>query len=190
LLHELNPELRYRITPDVSYELRIPPDTKGLLLARLDEMPASALPFASVARAASKPAPPKPAAGSIIMHKVRKGETLSGIANKYGVSVSQIVQANNKRKKNTIIAGEQLRIPVARGYASKSSPKSAKYARTHVVRSGDTLWMIAQRYGTTPKEIMKINNLNSHSIRIGQVLKIPVPVVETHKEKRNYSMFR
>lgn len=90
---------------------------------------------------------------------VRPGETLWQIAQRYGVSVSLITEANGLRDPNRLVPGLALLIPVP---------------NVHVVRSGDTLWRIAQRYGTTVDAIARLNGISIQQyIYPGQRLAIP-----------------
>ena len=96
-LAELNPELRYRATPQRAYELRVPAGMEAAIGASLASLPTW-----------KRPTP------QYITHRVRSGETLSGIARRYGASVSSIMRANGLRSANRIMPGQRLRIP-ARG---------------------------------------------------------------------------
>jgi LysM repeat protein len=98
-----------------------------------------------------------------ITHRVRFGETLSGIAWRYGVTIQQIVDANNIRNRNLIFAGQTLRIPVERQDFFE-----------YTVQRGDTLTSIAHRFGTTVWEIARLNGIwNVNLIFVGQRLLIP-----------------
>ena len=159
-LKTLNPELRYDLVPPESYTLRVPKGSQDELLAKIDTIPTSKLPQRAY-----------------VYHRVRTGQTLSTIARRYRTSVRAIMRANNMRRSNFIRAGKRLKIP-QRGYtlAKKSAPaKRAAVPSTgkHYVRKGDSLWIIAKRYGTTVKKIKKINALSSNHLYIGQRLKIP-----------------
>ncbi|REJ82150.1 MAG: LysM peptidoglycan-binding domain-containing protein [Acidobacteria bacterium] len=139
---------------------------------RLDpaELDGSATSIA-VARAssgeASGPEPPavSTAAGaagdsSLQVHTVRRGEALSSIASRYGVSASLLVRSNDLASPDRIHVGQRLVIP----------PSGT---RLHTVRSGDTLGAIAERYATTVTALMRANRLDSSVIRVGQVLAVP-----------------
>lgn len=108
--------------------------------------------------------PPPPA---ITRHTVRAGETLYAIALRYGVTVQQIVAANNITNPGLIRVGQVLTIPT-RSQTPPTTP--VKYT----VKAGDTLYRIAQRYNTTALAIARANNIaNLNLIRVGQVLTIP-----------------
>ena len=106
------------------------------------------------------------------VHIVRRGDTLSGIARKYGTSVAAIQSANHLR--GTIIyVGQRLKIPTRSGTSNDGNSGSKKQKKTivHVVRRGETLGQIAQRYGVTVTQIAKLNGIkNTSLIRVGQKL--------------------
>jgi len=102
-------------------------------------------------------APTRPAS-----HTVASGQSLSVIANKYDITTLQLKQFNNLQT-NSLKAGQKLNIPPANFVIKK-----------HKVRSGESLSVIAKRYGTTTSAIMSTNKLRSKSLSIGQVLTIPV----------------
>ena len=107
------------------------------------------------------------------VHVVRRGETLSGIAARYGVSMWALMRANGLRSANRIYAGQRLVIPSGGGrYASTPSRSTGK--RVHVVRWGETLSGIAARYGVSVRALMRANGLRSaNRIYAGQRLVIP-----------------
>jgi LysM repeat protein len=104
---------------------------------------------------------------------VRKGDSLSKIADRTGVSVPQLRAANGLRG-NLINAGQKLRIPSTVGVASAVSKSDVIAANdfTHRVSRGDTLWTIANRYGTSVKQLRRVNSKTGDSLQVGQVLKI------------------
>jgi membrane-bound lytic murein transglycosylase D len=158
-LKDLNPELRYSVLPPNTYTLRVPVGKKDLLLASIDQVPVSS--------------PPRPA---YVYHRVRKGETLSTIARRYHTSVKNIMWANNLTRSSYIVAGKKLKIP-QRGmvvtHAQAAAPSHEVWNQKHVVKSGDSLWIIAKRYGTTTQKIQEMNRLSTTRLRINQVLKVP-----------------
>lgn len=116
----------------------------------------------------------------IVYHRVRSGDTLGGIADKYGVSVAAIRTAN--RIRGTIIhPGDDLLITAApRGMetrvalADDDTPARRAPAGKHVVRRGDTLWSIARAHSITLQSLASSNGISSDStLAVGQVLDIP-----------------
>ncbi|MGC9364391.1 MAG: LysM peptidoglycan-binding domain-containing protein [Fidelibacterota bacterium] len=157
VLKEYNPELRRWITPpDVeNYVLRVPVGKGAGLAEKLAELPS----------VDSKP--------QWTTHRVRRGQTLSYIARKYGTSVSALIAANNIRNKNQIKVGQVLRIPTSNYYAAPSA-SSDQDMITHVVRKGETLSEIGERYGVGVSKIRSLNDLyGKRYIYPGQRLKIP-----------------
>ena len=100
----------------------------------------------------------------VTVYVVRPGDTLWLLAHKFNTTVDAIKRLNELTSDNLSI-GQVLRIP-----AAESSGNS--YFE-YTVRSGDTLWLLAQRYGTTVNAIKSLNGLNSNILNIGQVLLIP-----------------
>ncbi|MGV3763125.1 LysM peptidoglycan-binding domain-containing protein [Parapedobacter sp.] len=115
-------------------------------------------------------------AENAVTHRVRKGETLGEIANRYHVSV-QDLKVWNRLKNNTIVPGQPLRVMASGGKSTKSSaesPASASYI-SYRVKRGDTLSGIAQRHQSTSVAAIKSDNgLRSSRIKPGMTLKIKV----------------
>lgn len=96
---------------------------------------------------------------------VKRGDTLSEIANRYGITVNQIVIDNNIQNKNLIYPGQVLNIN--RNVSINNTDIS------YVVKRGDTLWNISKRYGVSVESIVRINNIqNRNLIYPGQTLLI------------------
>ena len=96
-------------------------------------------------------------------HTVLYGQTLSGIARMYGVTIPDIMVANGLANANLIYAGQRLLIPVVGGEAA-----------VHVVAAGESLLTISAKYGVTVREIAARNGIwNTNLIFIGQRLAIP-----------------
>ncbi|WP_418304143.1 N-acetylmuramoyl-L-alanine amidase AmiB [Pantoea alhagi] len=106
--------------------------------------------------------------GPVMRHVVKRGETLSGIAAHYGVSMSTLTQLN-KLKKQSVWVGQRLKVP-ASGTVSAAANRGP--LRHKVVR-GDSLTAIAVHYGVSAQAIMQANNMKSTNVMLGQTLKIP-----------------
>lgn len=112
------------------------------------------------------------------VHTVAAGDGFESIANQYGVTVRELVSANPQLLK----AGDKLTVPVAIAIPQEVDPASTgggggsslAASRTHTVQSGDSLTVIAVKYGTTVAAIASANDIkNINNIKVGQVLKIP-----------------
>ncbi len=157
-LMELNPELRYKITPPGNYALRVPMGKKQILLARLNEIEPWRLPKKKY-----------------VYHIVRRGETLSSIALRYGSRVRDIVLANRLRHRHLIRVGQKLKIPLRTRTLGQrfKRPKSRVKGRKYVVKKGDSLWAIARKFRTDVSTLKRINGLASNCLSVGEVLRIP-----------------
>lgn len=124
-------------------------------------------------RTSPTPAPSAPSRPRTTTHRVRSGENLTQIAQRYGVTVNQIVNANSLRS-TTIRTGQRLRIDANASRAGSTASRAAAGPQTvtHVVGGGQNLTTIARRYGVTVQQIMDWNNLRSSTIRVGQRLRI------------------
>ena len=104
--------------------------------------------------------PPEGATGNY--YTVKAGDTLYGIASKYGISVDELKAANNLSS-NTLTIGTVLVIPTA---LEPETPDENIY----IVKFGDTLYSIANKYGMTVNELKNLNGLTSNTLSIGQQL--------------------
>lgn len=181
-LKKLNPELRYGVIPGDNYPFRIPQGSSELLLSQLSDVPATDdLPAEADER--DKPASPKEKMAS---HKVKRGETLASLAKQYQTSQQDIAKANKLKKSAKIKPGMVLLVPsktpsppAKKGSPAPEKPVMAKKSEpavvTYVVKSGDSLYNIANRFKVTTNKIQEVNKLTSTNISIGQNLIIPEP---------------
>ncbi|MER3381774.1 N-acetylmuramoyl-L-alanine amidase AmiB [Pectobacterium aroidearum] len=114
----------------------------------------------------------KASAGST-RHTVARGETLSSIARRYGVSLAAMRDVN-KLNKDIVWVGQRLNIPATGTKQTASTPAPKKAAPVkHKVVKGDSLSAIAARYGVSMKDIQQANNMRSGTVQLGQTLIIP-----------------
>lgn len=104
---------------------------------------------------------------------VKKGDTLYSIAMANNTTVDELKKANNLTS-NILSTGQLLKIP------SALLPES-----TYIVKKGDSLYSIANKYNTTVDELKRINNLTSNILSIGQVLKLPSDKVSDIEKEEN-----
>jgi len=137
-----------------------------------------------------------------IVHRVKAGETMNLIANRYGVTVAEVKRWNGLRS-SKVRAGMRLALHVDNGGVplssdeetqasiDSSSTRNKKVTQTatqtattqatgnqtfthYKVKPGDTFSSISQRYpGVSVKDLMEINNMNNSKLRVGQIIKIP-----------------
>jgi membrane-bound lytic murein transglycosylase D len=173
-LVELNPEYYRGVTPPRrTATVRVPRGMGKMVAQRYAELPASER-------------------VNFLEHVVVRGETLSGIAHRYRVSVSLLLAANPGVRARALRIGARLKIPVsaaARGMATRrrhpadavrpastvaSAPSGA--GQFHVVRRGESLWIISQRYGCTVAQLRRWNDLKVGDVlRVGQRLLVAPP---------------
>ena len=111
-------------------------------------------------------------AADTVIHTVSSGETLSSIANRYGVTVTRL-KRSNRLTSNTLHIGDKLEIPAREQPRASSSGVRAPQSKIHVVRTGETLSEIAESYGIGLSKVRTANGLRSNNLRVGQRLVIP-----------------
>ncbi len=107
---------------------------------------------------------------------VRTGETLSEIAERHGVSLSRLMQANGIAKPDHVEIGQRLTIPGSGSTArSASSPGGSQGTAPYTVKSGETLSEIADRFSTTTARLIQINRISDPDLVMsGTRLQVPV----------------
>jgi membrane-bound lytic murein transglycosylase D len=179
VLPSLNPELRHGATPDYDYVLKVPLGFAEKAMIALNNLPTWIPPEATYR-----------------IHRVRRGESLSRIAQRYRTSVSAIARLNGLRHVNLIKSGQRLKIPVrGRRYASAPPPKLVKEGEKliYIVRRGDSLYKIASAFSTTVGKIKKDNSLESDVLDVGQkiIIQSSIPQGATiYTVKRGDSPYR
>lgn len=117
---------------------------------------------------------------------VKSGDSLWGIAKKYGTSVDKLIALNNLKSERLQI-GDKLRLPSATSEISSASTRNpvsrgsnrSISTKEYVVQKGDSLWSIARRCGTTVQELMRLNGLQSDKLKPGDKLVVTANVAAT-----------
>lgn len=126
----------------------------------------------------AEPAPePQPDPTTAFRYQIQRGDTLSGIARRFGLTLTELLAANDIPDPNVIFPGQKLIIP---GYMSPPSepqpepPAPPADVVMHTVVAGETLSSIAKHYGVTIRQLVETNNIQDPNlIRAGQTLRIP-----------------
>jgi len=161
-LQELNPELRRTTTPLTKHSLKVPVGTAAPIQARLET------------------------AGSLYrtfkFHTVKRGETVTSVSRKYGITAKELREANALSAKAKITAKQELMIPARSATALPSAAATRPAAstrattssapKTYRVRQGDTLFSIARQFSITVDELKRLNGLSSDRIKIGDQLTV------------------
>ena len=181
-LQNLNPQYIHDLIPgnEAPYILKLPYNYTNAFLDNQDSLYTHKTAEMAGTKVLEGPSVPDSGTQERIAYKVKSGDYLGRIASRYGVTVKQLQQWNNLRGTNLRV-GQTLYIYRSGGgkTASSSSGSSASASSsssgyiTYTVKSGDTLYKIAQRYpGVTANDIMKINSISSN-IKPGMKIKIP-----------------
>ncbi|MDT8440350.1 MAG: LysM peptidoglycan-binding domain-containing protein [Desulfuromonadales bacterium] len=159
-LKRLNPELKRWCTPPgkQDYAFRLPPGSAALFAEQYAALPAEKR-------------------ANFVRHKVKSGDTLLGLAKRYGVQVSDIKRLNGIHNPKALRIGTNLIVPLnpdarsGRAVAELQDDYQRSRRSTYTVRSGDSLWSIARRFGVSEKQLRVWNRLGwSNVIRPGQKL--------------------
>ena len=110
-------------------------------------------------------------------YRVRQGDTLEKIARRNGTTISRLCQLNGISQNKVLHPGDRLKVSGSAAKQQASAGSTAKAASdsapTYTVRSGDTLYSIARRNGTTVKRLCQLNGISEKSkLRVGQKLKL------------------
>lgn len=99
------------------------------------------------------------------IYTVKKGDTLYSISKNQNIPIDTIIKLNNLTSSNLEI-GQQLKL--------KSDSNNSSNKNQYIVQRGDTLYSIALKYNTTVDKLRKLNNLNTNTLTIGQILVLPI----------------
>lgn len=143
-----NPELKRGVTPPRAhgYRVKIPAGKKEIFLASYDPEEEEALVI-----------------GRSFKHRVRRGETLSSISRRYGVSIELLLETNRLQRRSIIRTGQYILVNDGWSEGDK-----------HRIRRGDTISTIAVKYSVSMRQLLEVNQLHTKSIiRVGHTLIIP-----------------
>lgn len=148
-IKKYNPELRRDITPPRApgYRLKLPPGKEEDFLASYSPEDEEAV-----------------FSGQAFKHRVRRGESISSIARKYGVSIDILLETNRLSRKSIIREGQFILV----------SDDWTAGGDKHRIRRGETISTIASRYKVSMRRLLEVNQLHKRSvIRAGDTLIIP-----------------
>ncbi|VAX29410.1 Membrane-bound lytic murein transglycosylase D [hydrothermal vent metagenome] len=148
-LRNYNPELRRNVTPPRApgYKIKLPPGTKKAFMA-----------------AYSPDKQEQIFVGRSFKHRVRKGQTISSIAQQYGVGINMLLETNGLHRHTIISVGQQIMI--------NETPE--RVGGKHRIRRGESISTIASKYKVSIRRLLEANNLHKRSvIRAGKTLIIP-----------------
>lgn len=172
-IKQLNPELRQEKTPlnATGYEVKVPVDTAALAMKNMPRLHATV-------------------ATTYKTHKIGKRDTLASISDRYDISQTVLLKANNLRS-GKLNKGQNLRIPYSivsyrllPEHIAKSKAASRDNLVMHQVKSGETLSKISKLYGVTPELLMAWNDLkNVKALKAGMDLALYIDAKEAFKAK-------
>lgn len=182
LVH-LNPSLgRYiqagQLDVPRGFQLRIPYGTKRTFLVEYEALDA-------IAKSTQQ-------RSAFVVHKVKRGETLGGIAHRYGTSIRNVQRLNGLRNAHLIRMGQRLRVLAPNGpRGGRSFAGDREQVVTHRVRLGESLSEIAAFYKTKVSFLRRINDIRDISlIRAGEVLRVSGDGAARQTKKRKVSRHR
>jgi membrane-bound lytic murein transglycosylase D len=174
----LNPSYKLNIIPKIpgeNYALRLPKSEIGKFVANEEAIYAY---VEEELKTQEKPLPQLVKAQNRIRYKVRSGDYLGRIAERYGVRVSQIKQWNGL-KSNNLRIGQRLTIfprrPVVAATPVKNTGKTVTPStlKVHTVQKGDSLWTISQKYpGISMENLREWNGIRGNTLQLGTKLKL------------------
>ncbi|WP_409187165.1 LysM peptidoglycan-binding domain-containing protein [Antarcticibacterium sp. 1MA-6-2] len=176
MLQFLNPSYKLDIIPyikDEAYALRLPRSSVGIFVNNEDEI----YNFTKAELAEKEKELPKYiAAEEKVRYKVKNGDYLGKIAQKYGVGISSIKSWNNLRG-NSLRVGQYLtiypRTSVSLAETASESTTKGSSSNVYTVKRGDSLWSISKKFpGITVQNLKSWNSISDNNLKPGMVLKL------------------
>ncbi len=125
------------------------------------------------------------AAGNIVKHKIKSGETLYTIAHANHTTIEEVRKLNKLKKGEILRVGRVLKVPTNTYFPNKKSKKPSSKMAKHTIQKGETLFTIARKHHTTIDEVRKANGLKKGQLlKIGQVLKVPTNTYFPNKKSK------
>jgi membrane-bound lytic murein transglycosylase D len=160
-LKNANSELLFGVTPpDPNYHIKVPASYAGAVSAVLEDPDLTLIKY--------------------YFHTIHNGDTLSGIARSYGISVNQITSYNPGLRPQYLKIGQRLIIPAFKELKPAAAPAAPRpagnvsFTGTHLVKKGESLWSIALAYNTNPETLAAMNGMGlNDTLKVGQALKTP-----------------
>ncbi len=172
----INPGFKRRVTdPNGPHHLLIPVQNEQMFLEKLATLPES------------QRVP-------TVFYRVRRGDTLSKVATRYGMSVNELMSLNHLHTRSIrpgselLLRGGRISASTASSMAvtesasvkntvtSKSDKSELGSRKIHAVANGDSVWSIARQYDVDADDLIALNHINGNTIKIGQKLRIPEAV--------------
>jgi LysM repeat protein len=166
---------RFGTTTEALAQLNSLADPNALTLGQKLQIPGSGAQVSGAAAPTSGRSTGATTSGAATTtYTVQSGDTLGGIARKFGTTVAELVRVNNITNPDQLIVGQKLTVPGTGGSSGAVTAPSTGQGKTYTVQRGDTLLSIARRFGLTVKQLQAANNIsNPDRIYPGQKLIIP-----------------
>jgi membrane-bound lytic murein transglycosylase D len=115
------------------------------------------------------------------LYTIRSGDTLSALAQHYGVTAALIQETNPGLRPQFLKIGQEIRIPALKETApyEKAKSEGRPFEGSHLVKRGETLWSIALAYEVDPEELAEANGMAlNDTLREGKILKTPTIIIK------------
>ncbi|OGL63587.1 MAG: hypothetical protein A3J27_13085 [Candidatus Tectomicrobia bacterium RIFCSPLOWO2_12_FULL_69_37] len=144
---DLNPELRMGVSPPGGgFALKLPAGKAALFLQKLARAP--------------RDVPPSPG-----QYRIRAGDTLSAIAQRFNVPLPRVLELNLHLDPRRLPVGALVRLPSEEGKPGEETHAAAARGETHhVVEAGESVWTISRLYGVSPEDLIRWNSLSTSAV--------------------------